>query len=804
MSNPTVQSNHEMSYMSLMKGLRELDLRGPYVPSDLLLIGDHAFPLAMNSKGQVLVAASLYGRGRIVVLGHEGYLTAFPALVENALIWLRGDGSDNPSVAVHQNVKVVSDNLSSSTFQVEVVGGFSSNLKSGVYVTDAYSVGADPKDLVTFLKAGGGVLLGGQAWSWAADHPKENTLHYFDGNKVSGVAGIYFSKNQGEAEHLPVYPQIPSSWMAVVIGKDFEDDLQFLLHGVSELAIPNGSLASEVLVHGPLSFPIATAGGGPAFLAGAYYGQGRVIVAGHEGVLSAEANASFWKNALHWLDEGRRGIVGVALNNGIKIATDSGLEMEKTGFKKDLSVFVSPSNPNEHWEEIQNFVAEGGGLLIGGHAWYWAQSHGGKNPMTDFGGNKILNQMGLSLLKTTINAGSYKVPDPTQVIKDTYHFRHLLHRFAKHVTVEETLSEQEEEFLKKLGSDCATYLNMKAHDSCHYSQVVATLTDILKKSGLPQVSENCPVKSPKDHLLLHVGTEVYKVCPDPDALLPYLIKDNPLLPVVHNHRVKMDVNTAEGEEWISTGLYLSPGMKTYMAIPAEIVNKGWQIQIGCQTDRLNAAELKRAPRVHERFPVTSEMIQVWNLWGGLIYLVVPPKTQAQGLQVVVQMAVPAPYYKSGVTTEADWSLLRMAPSPWAELEFDNIILTVPSEAVRQLEHPDELAALWNDIMKAIADLAAKPHKFPRKERFAHPAMTLEDRNKRVKDYIEGGRNLSSWSVWVALETYMQLQEKFGWDAIKKTVGMNLTGFFKAWGWPIEQATEEKLSSLPAWTDHPMA
>ncbi len=72
---------------------------------------------------------------------------------------------------------------------------------------------------------------------------------------------------------------------------------------------------------------------------------------------------------------------------------------------------------------------------------------------------------------------------------------------------------------------------------------------------------------------------------------------------------------------------------------------------------------------------------------------------------------------SGVTTAAEWSLLRTAPSPWAELEFDNIILTVPSDAVRNLECPDELAALWNDMMKAIADLAAIPHKFPRKERF---------------------------------------------------------------------------------------
>lgn len=59
-----------------------------------------------------------------------------------------------------------------------------------------------------------------------------------------------------------------------------------------------------------------------------------------------------------------------------------------------------------------------------------------------------------------------------------------------------------------------------------------------------KVSEKCPVKSPEDHLLLNIGTEVYKVCPDPDALLPYLIKDNPLLPVVYNHRVQMDVKTA--------------------------------------------------------------------------------------------------------------------------------------------------------------------------------------------------------------------------------------------------------------------
>ncbi|XP_071351951.1 TRPM8 channel-associated factor homolog [Trachinotus anak] len=912
MSTHPTQIHHERAYMSLMRGFRELDLRGPCVPSDLVLIGDHAFPLAMNNRGQVLMAASLYGHGRIVVLGHESYLTAFPALVENALMWLRGDGSDNLSVGIHSNVMAVADTLSKSSFQAKVVEAFSGNLEVGVYVTDAYSVGADSKDLVVFLKAGGGVLIAGQAWSWAADHPKENTLLQFGGNKVSGVAGIYFSEHPGEVECLPVYPQIPSSWMAVVIGKDFEDDLEFLLQGVPEFDLQNGVVASELLVHGPLAFPIGTTEDGRVFLAGAYYGQGRVVVITHEGLLRRKTLAPFWTNAIHWLDEGRNGVVGVVpdLDEAFHLFSESKFNCTKTNFREDLSVFVCTVYSDQHVEEIQNFVAEGGGLLIGGHAWYWAQTHCGQNPMTEFSGNKILNKMGLSLLGKIIGEGSYKAPVLSQAVKDTYHFRHLLHRFAGHVNKGEELTGHEEECLKKLGGDCANYLSMKAHDCSSYTQVVSTLTDILRKSGMPQVCDSSPVRSPKDHLLLSVGTEVYKVCPDPDALLPHLIKDNPLMPVVYNHRVMINVNTAGGEEWISTGLYLSPGMKTYMAIPAHLVNKGWKVQIGCQTDKLDAAELKRASCVHEQFPITSEMMQVWNLWGGLIYLVAPPKTQVEGVEVVVQIAVPAPYYKSGVTTPADWSLLRTAPAPWAELEFENIILTVPSDVVRDLDHPDKLASHWDDIMRGIADLAAIPHKFPRKERFvtdvqishgwmhagypimahkstaaelvsidhglwgpihelghnqqrgcwefpphttectcnlwsvyvheevlginraqAHEAMTLENRNRRAEEYAKGGKKLSSWHMWVALETYMQLQDKFGWDAFKRvfaayhdmsnfpgdnqrkmnlyvetfsqTVEMNLCGFFKAWGWPIEPATEEKLSDLPPWSDHPM-
>lgn len=95
--------------------------------------------------------------------------------------------------------------------------------------------------------------------------------------------------------------------------------------------------------------------------------------------------------------------------------------------------------------------------------------------------------MGLSLLGNIIGEGSYKAPVPSQAIKDTYHFRHILRRFAGHVAEGEELTEHEEECLNKLGWDCSNYLHTKAYDCPSYTQVVSTLTDIVKKSGMPQV-----------------------------------------------------------------------------------------------------------------------------------------------------------------------------------------------------------------------------------------------------------------------------------------------------------------------------
>lgn len=95
--------------------------------------------------------------------------------------------------------------------------------------------------------------------------------------------------------------------------------------------------------------------------------------------------------------------------------------------------------------------------------------------------------MGLSLLGDTIQGGSYKAPVPSQAIKDQYHFRHLLGRFAGHVAQGEKLTKQEEEHLRNLGGDCANYLHRNAHGCSSYTQLLSTLTDLIKSCGMPQV-----------------------------------------------------------------------------------------------------------------------------------------------------------------------------------------------------------------------------------------------------------------------------------------------------------------------------
>ncbi|TNE90085.1 MAG: hypothetical protein EP330_09665 [Deltaproteobacteria bacterium] len=116
---------------------------------------------------------------------------------------------------------------------------------------------------------------------------------------------------------------------------------------------------------------------------------------------------------------------------------------------------------------------------------------------------------------------------------------------------------------------------------------------------------------------------------------------------------------------------------------------------------------------------------------------------------------------------------------------------------------------------------------------AHSALAPADREARIAAYIAGGRDFSQWSVWTALETYLQLQEAFGWqlysdvfadyrampenarpttdqaridlwaEMTSARAGVDLGPFYTAWGFPLSQATLDSMATRPTWTADPM-
>ncbi|XP_025047063.1 TRPM8 channel-associated factor 2 isoform X3 [Alligator sinensis] len=768
-------------YECLVGGIGQWDFTGDFVPCELLLTGEAAFPVLVSPQKQVLIAVSQFGKGRIVVVSHEEILknSRFSQFLQNAVDWLRP--SPGALVGVHRNFDSLSELLLGAGIKVQLGVGLIAS--SGVYCIDAYD-DTQAKALVQFVKGGGGLLIGGQAWHWASQHGVDRVLFEFPGNRVTSMAGVYFTGNAVETGVFKVSKKIP-----------------------------------------------------------------------------------------------------------------------------EIPLTVS----DQEADKIHTFVAEGGGLLIGGQAWYWASQHQDRAAVAEYPGNKILNHFGISILGMNIKADKY----PAQLPMEHYHFRHALSLFQRHVDKEEPFQPPLTSWLQRLRQDCSAFLRIPAEDCPTYNSLHLILIKVLRRTGIPRVSKQCPVKSnSKEAVLLSLATELSQNTADCAALVQKPGDGVCLPPSTSRITVEIAGTNAGGTAWRSTGLYLPDGSTAVITLPCTAISAGLQVQIGCHSDDLtNAKELMRAPVVIRKCQVNCQNQSVSCLWGGLIYIVVPGGSQLGKVPIAVEGAIKAPFFRLGETCKRQWQTnIRHYPAPWAELATENLILTVPADNIRHVENPEPLLTLWDQITWAIATLAAAPAKFPRPERIvtdvqisagwmhagypimghldsvkemvnvehmrttglwgpihelghnqqragwefpphtteatcnlwsvyvhekvlgiprnkAHEALRPACRKERIKGYLEEGAQLKDWSVWTALETYLQLQEGFGWEpfialfseyqkilTIPKDnpskmnmwaqkfslqVNKNLAPFFMAWGWPIKNEVSSELATLPVWEENPM-
>ena len=110
----------------------------------------------------------------------------------------------------------------------------------------------------------------------------------------------------------------------------------------------------------------------------------------------------------------------------------------------------------------------------------------------------------------------------------------------------------------------------------------------------------------------------------------------------------------------------------------------------------------------------------------------------------------------------------------------------------------------------------------------HGAVSLEERTKRTRAYL-ADPDISRWSVWVALDMYLLLQDEFGWEAFtnvfteyrdkfaterpqdaqekwdmfavrfSREVGWDISPFLLSWDWPLSESALRDVAHLPPWS-----
>ncbi len=172
------------------------------------------------------------------------------------------------------------------------------------------------------------------------------------------------------------------------------------------------------------------------------------------------------------------------------------------------------------------------------------------------------------------------------------------------------------------------------------------------------------------------------------------------------------------KDWHSTGLYAAPGEVVTVTVPEQAVNTGLTIRIGAHSDHLwKKDRLQRAQQICRKFDVKQAVTKVANAFGGPIYIEAPHDCPLGTFNITIANAVEMPRYIAGKTTAEQWQKIRNNPAPWAELETDKVVFTLPSEHVRKLDDPAELMTFWDGVMNACADLLGKEHNRIRPERF---------------------------------------------------------------------------------------
>ncbi len=514
-------------------------------------------------------------------------------------------------------------------------------------------------------------------------------------------------------------------------------DLELLLDGVSEIGAPG--VPGPLCVFGNKAFPVVTGGAAKdvraPVVAAARAGRGRIVAFGHGGYFGAETLATadtgrLMANAVRWVtgpNMGKDGPrVGVRNQGGLldflskqSFRTEA---LNDNGWEKRLSSFnvvcVDTHGLNE--EEIvalRQFVSKGGGLITAGLGWGWQQLNPKKNLLTDHPGNRLLAPAGIvwadGYFSRTSDLG-YEVKGPPTRLT---HAAVVLKALVAHADGKVELSN--EEMAQAVWIATHAVRSLPPYDKAlrpKFHEIARTRST----DAIPTPDKPLKMEQPLARVIVAMQLEAIKDLP------PEKVKAHPAgaafpgaVPADAKRGFEIIQVDTSVPRWHSTGLYTPPGEMIKVGVNEEAAGRGLVVRIGCHADHIwHHDQWRRCPEITRQFPIEEMTTNAANAFGGLVYIEVPENCPLGTIAVKIGNVVQAPHYILGKTDLKEWRTeIRNRPVPWAELETSKVILTVPSEQIRDLDDPNELMDFWDRVMDACADLAARPRERKRPERY---------------------------------------------------------------------------------------
>jgi len=560
-------------------------------------------------------------------------------------------------------------------------------------------------------------------------------------------------------------------------------DLDVLLKDVTEVVAP-GAGVGPVAVFGDGAFPVITGRSGKhrlPILAAARWGKGRVVLAGHEGLLGAAQRPDTRRlivNIATWLAGDRPKPIRVLVVDHRQVAPvlkgAGGFQVSVVGIgqlaeslaKADV-LFVSGNHFTRKEraalrEKVAAFIESGGGYFDGIPGWGWKQLNPRLSLADDHGGNRITARMGLAIADGMVRGTGKKGFLADRSGLELTHAGRALDALEKQAAGGPKLSKND------LGQIGATLTSACAAVPSDDKLLLPRLHALIQKQG------SAAVPTPKHPLRLDnpVGriacvlqnaelrrTPVEKLKPHPAAAgFP-----GPVPPEAKRVDKTVAVDTAV-PGWASTGLYAAPGEAIEVTLPPDAAKAGLGLRIGSHTDRIwHHDGWRRFPEISYATSLAAATTRFGNPFGGIVYITVPGGCKLGRIRVRIKGAVEMPYFVQGETPLHLWRTeIRKRPAPFAELATRKIILTIPSSVVRELDDPEALMWVWDAGLDAIADLAAIPRDRPRPERMCtdvqisagymhsgYPVMTHLDVAPRMVDrdkMVTGGAK-ACWGFW---------------------------------------------------------